>query len=191
MKIKLVLVSVVLVVLAGTPVFAQGPYLGGGLVYNNPLGSDIKYLRPGPGLNFRFGYDFGPVALEGNLMGSRHNDTDPGYGYADFGGFSIDLRVHLSPENARNQFYLVAGVGSYSLYEYDPFLGADTQLNGNGWNAGAGMEHFLNTNLALNVVLQYRFIRYDEFEIDNVLYSLRPRESGDTLSLEFGVNYHF
>jgi hypothetical protein len=174
-----------------SPALAQGPYLGGGFVYNNPLGSDINYLRPGPGLNFRFGYDFGPVALEGNLVASRHADTDPGYGHADLGGFNIDLRVFLSPENARNLVYLVAGIGSYSLYEYDPFLQADTQLNGNSWNAGAGLEHFLDSNLALNLALQYRSIRYDEFEIDNTLYSLRPRESGDVLALELGVNYHF
>ena len=47
----------------------------------------------------------------------------------------------------------------------------------------SGLEHFLNTNLALNVALQYRFIRYDEFQIDEMLYSLRPRESGDTFPL--------
>jgi hypothetical protein len=174
-----------------SPVLAQGPYIGGGFVYNNPLGSDIYYLRPGPGLNFRFGYDFGPVALEGNLLASRHRDTDPEYGHADFGGFSIDLRVFLSPENAQDLVYLVGGIGSYSLYEYDPIRRADTDLNGDGWNAGVGLEHFLDTNLALNIAVQYRFIRYDEFEIDEMLYSLRPRETGDTLALELGVNYHF
>ena len=188
---KAIAFSVFLILLGSAPVLAQGPYLGGGFVYNSPLGSDIDYLRPGPGLNFRFGYDFGPAALEGNLFASRHEDTDPGYGRADFGGFSIDLRVFLSPENATDLFYLAGGIGSYSLYEYDPFFGADTQLNGNGWNVGLGLEHFLNTNLALNIALQYRFIRYDEFEIDNTLYSLRPRESGDTLSFELGLNYHF
>lgn len=188
---KVLSLSVFLLLFVAAPAVAQGPYLGGGFVYNNPLSSDVKYLRPGPGLNFRFGYDFGPVALEGNLLGSRHEDSDPGFGHADFGGFSIDLRVFLSPQNARNQFYLTAGLGSYSLYEYDPFLGADTQLNGNAWNAGLGLEHFLNTNLALNVALQYRFIRYDEFEVGNVVYSLSPNESGDTLSLELGINYHF
>lgn len=188
---KVIPVSVFGLFLFLTPAFAQGPYLGGGFIYSNPLSSDIGYLRPGPGLNFRFGYDFGPVALEGNLLGSRHNDSDPGYGHADFGGLSLDLRVFLSPANDRNQAYLLVGVGSYSLYEYDPFLSADTQLNGSGWNAGAGLEHYVNTNLALNIGLVYRFIRYDEFEVNSNLFTLRPNESGDTLTLELGLNYHF
>ncbi len=48
-----------------SPAFAQGPYLGAGFVYNFPVGSGIKYLDSGPGLDFTFGYNFGPVALEG------------------------------------------------------------------------------------------------------------------------------
>lgn len=170
---------------------AQGPYLGAGFVYNNPAGTDLDYLESGLGLDFRFGYDFGPVALEGNLMGSRHNDIDPGYDDADFSGFSLDLKIFLSRPYDPNQFYLLAGVGSYAIDEFDPFLGADTELSGNGWNLGAGLEHYFNTNVALNAALVYRFIEYDEFEIDRELFSLRPREDGDTLSVQTGLNYHF
>jgi hypothetical protein len=188
---KILLLSVLAVLLYFTPALAQGPYIGAGLVYNDPLGSDINYLRPGPGLDFRFGYDFGPVALEGNLMGSSHNDTDPGYGYADFEGFSLDLKVFLSRTYAPDQVYLLAGIGSYSLYEYDPFLGTDTQLNGTGWNFGAGLEHYVNTNFALSFGVTYRIIRYDEFDAGGAVFSLRPRENGDTITYEFGFNYHF
>ena len=60
---KKILLSALLFLIGFSPAWAEGPYIGGGFIYNNPLGSDIDYLRPGPGLNFRFGYDFGPVAL--------------------------------------------------------------------------------------------------------------------------------
>lgn len=188
---RVFLMSLLAVLFSLSSANAQGPYLGAGLAYNSPLGSDIDYLRPGPGLHFTFGYDFGPAALEGSLFGSRHDDTDPGYGDADFGGFSIDLKIFLSPPRSDNQFYLLGGFGSYSVFEYDPFLQADTELNGSGWDLGAGMEHYLNTNVSLNFRVIYRFITYDEFAVEGVVFSLRPREDGDMLSAEFGLSYHF
>ncbi len=188
---KVLGLSTLAVLLFFTPAPAQGPYLGAGLVYNIPVGSDIKFLDPGFGLDFRFGYDFGPVALEANLMGSRHNDTDPGFGRADFGGISIDLRVFLSRPNNPDRFYLLVGIGAYSISEFDPFFGADTELRGSGGNFGAGMEHYFNTNLALNFNVVYRLIRYDEFEINGDVFSLSPDENGDMLTFQAGINYYF
>lgn len=188
---KVFVISLLAVLFSFSSANAQGPYLGGGLSYSDPLGSDIDYLRGGPGLHFTFGYDFGPAALEGSLFGSRHDDTDPGYGDADFGGFSIDLKIFLSRPLSDNQFYILGGFGSFSISEYDPFLQADTELNGGGWDLGAGLEHYLNTNLSLNVEVIYRFITYDEFDIDGEVFALRPKEDGDTLSMEIGINYHF
>jgi opacity protein-like surface antigen len=188
---KILLLSTVMALFCFSPVLAQGPYVGFGLDYNNPFGSDIDYLDPGLGLDFTFGYNFGPVALEGNIMGSRHDDTDPGYNDADFSGFSFNMRIYLSHLDDPNQFYLLAGLGSYSIEEFDPFEGAETELKGTGWNLGAGLEHYLNENAALDVGVVYRIIRYDEFEIGNVVYSLDPDEDGDTLSLHLGLNFHF
>ncbi len=174
------------------PAVAQpGPYLGVGVVYNNPQGSDIKFLDPGFGLNLRFGYNFGLIALEGNLMGSNHEDTDPGFSDADFNAFIVDLKVFLSRQYSPNQFYLLVGAGSYWIDEFDPFEGADTELSGGGWNVGAGLERFVNSNLALNFGITYHFIRYDEFEINGFDFSLRPEEDGDMLTLEAGIIYHF
>jgi opacity protein-like surface antigen len=189
---KILSLSALIVLLCFTPAMAgEGPYLGGGLVYNNPLSSDIDYLDPGVGLDLKFGYNFGTVALEATLMGSSHNDTDPGYGSADFTGFSLDLRIFLSPVYDPNQIYLLVGLGAYSIKEYSPFWGADTQLNGGGWNLGAGVEHYLNENVALNFGLIYRIIRYDEVDIGGTTFSLSPEAKGDTLTLEAGINYHF
>ncbi len=189
---KIMHLSALMVLLTFVPAAAQpGPYVGGGLVYNDPRGSDIKFLDPDFGLYLRFGYDFGPVALEGNFIGSRHDDTDPGFGRADFGGVSIDLRVFLNREEAPARVYLLAGVGSYSVSEFDPFEGADTELSGTGWNAGAGMDYYLDANLALNFGVTYRFIRYDRFDVGGTEFSLRPRENGDMLTIEAGINYHF
>jgi opacity protein-like surface antigen len=189
---KIVSFSSAIVLLLLVPAFAQpGPYLGAGLVYNNHVGSDIDYLDPGIGLNLRFGYNFGVVALEGNLMGSNHEDVDPGYSDADFEAFTLDLKFYLSREYDRNQFYLLIGVGSYAIDEYYPNLGADTELNGSGWNLGAGLEHFMNSRVALNFGVTYRFITYDEFNVAGFVSSLRPREDGDVLTFDAGITYHF
>ncbi|OGW38974.1 MAG: hypothetical protein A2010_08445 [Nitrospirae bacterium GWD2_57_9] len=188
---KIFFLSTVMLFAWFTPCFAQGPYLGAGFVYNNPLGGDIAYLDPGFGLNFTFGYDFGPVALEGNLMGSEHDDRDPGYGDADFSGLSLDLRIFLSHPDDRNQIYLLTGIGSYSIDEYSPVFNADTELNGSGWNFGAGLEHYVNTNAAVHVGFIYRLIRYDEFEVGNVVYERDFHDDGDTLSFQAGFNFYF
>ena len=90
-----------------------------------------------------------------------------------------------------NQFYFLVGLGSYSLEEYNPFEGADTRLEGSGWNLGAGLERFLNRNLALNLGFIYRFIRYDEIEINGFSFSLDPDVDGDTFSIEAGIHYYF
>jgi hypothetical protein len=169
---------------------AQGPYLGAGFVYNFPVGSDIRYLDSGPGLDLTFGYNFGPVALEGNLMGSWHDDTDPAYGHADFSGISIDLRVFLLPLVHPNQIYLLAGFGSYSLYEYDPYLGVDTELYGYGWNFGAGWEHYFSRNMGFNTAVIYRSIRYDEFDAGGIHYSIN-HQNGDTVTVKAGLVFYW
>lgn len=185
-----VLVALALL-LVSAPVFAQGPYVGTGLVFNSPIGSDIDYLDPGFGLEIRFGYDFGPVGLEGNWMGSRHDDEDPGYTRADLSAFSLDLRIFLSPLNDPNQFYFLVGMGFYSIDEFDPFFGADTELNGEGLHFGGGLERYLNANLALNLGVIYRFIRYDEFVVGGDVFSIQPDENGDMLTAQAGILYYF
>ena len=124
-------------------------------------------------------------------MGSNHEDTDPGFGSADFNGFTLNLRVFVSPVVDPNQFYFLVGLGSYSVEEYNPFEGADTTLEGGGWNFGAGLERFLNRNLALNLGFIYRFIRYDEIEINGFSFPLDPDVDGDTFSIEAGIHYYF
>jgi len=170
----------------------EGVYLGAGLVYNNPQSSDtIDYLDPGIGLDLKFGYNFGRVGLELNLMGSTHDDTDPGYGDADFSGVSLDLRVFLSELNDPNQIYLLIGFGGYSIKEYDPVIATDTTLKGSGLNLGAGLEHYLNENVALNFGVVYRIIKYDEVEIGGTTFSFDPELKGNMLTLAAGINFHF
>ncbi len=188
---KVLLLAIAAVLFHISQASAQGPYLGTGFVYNSPAGSDIKYLDGGFGLDFTFGYNFGPVALEGNLMGSRHDDSDPGYGHADFEAVSIDLRIFLMPLVQPNQVYLLVGFGSYSLYEYDPFLGADTELYGYGWNAGVGLEHSITRNLGLNAAVIYRYIRYDEFDVNGFAYSVDPHLNGDMVTFRAGLMFYW
>ncbi len=173
-----------------SPALAQGPYLGAGFVYNFPVGSDFRYLDSGPGIDFTFGYNFGPAALEGNLMGSRHSDSDPAYGHADFGAVSIDVKFFLSPLVQATRVYVLAGFGSYWLYEYDPYLYADTDWYGYGWNVGAGFEHRLSHNLGINGEVVYRFIRYDDYDVGGFHYSVND-QNGDTVSLKAGLVFYW
>jgi hypothetical protein len=128
------------------------------------------------------------VALEGDLMGSSHNDSDPAYGHADFGGFSIEAKFFLMPLVVPNQIYLLAGLGSYSLWEYDPYLGVDTELSGYGWNAGVGLERYLTESMGFNAAAIYRFIRYDEFDAGGYSYSI-SHQNGDMVTVKAGVVY--
>ncbi len=181
----------------------QGVYLGGGLQYNIPQSSDFSYLNPAVGLDFKFGFNFGPVAIEFNFMGSNHDETSPGFGNADFSGFSFDFRFFLPPYGNPNQFYLLAGFGSYYLNGFDPFATVSTSsgvvlppgqfvnYEGYGFDLGAGLEHYLNPYVSLNFGLIYRFITYDQAEIGGIWYSVSPTLNGDMLSIEFGLNYHF
>jgi opacity protein-like surface antigen len=189
---KIIFLSALAILLCFTPAMAkEGPYLGFGLLYNNPLSSDFNYLDPAIGLDLKFGYNFGPVAVELNLMGSEHDETAPGLGTADFGGFSLDFRFFLSPYNDPNQFYFLAGFGAYSLDGFDPYVGADVKYTGGGFNFGAGLEHYLNENVALNFGIIYRIIRFDEAEFNGFTASVSPELKDNTLSVEIGLNFHF
>ncbi len=187
---KILSLSTLAVLLCFTPAIAkeEGPYLGAGIVYNSPVSSDINDIKPAPGYGFRFGYDFGPIALEANIIGSSHDDKLQGFGTADFSGFSLDARIFVSPLVDPNQVYFLVGLGSYSIDQFNPNYG-DTTLNGSGINFGAGLEHYLNDQIALNVGVLYRIIKYDEFDVGGIAYSADIK--GDTLSVEAGLNFHF
>lgn len=186
---KILSLSMLAVLLCFTPAIArEGPYLGAGAIYNDPISSEINDIEPAVGYDFKLGYNFGPIALEGNIIGSSHSDKLQGFGSADFSGFSLDVRIFVSPLYDPNQFYFLFGLGSYSIDQFNPNLG-DTTLNGSGFNFGAGLEHYLNEQIALNVGVIYRIIKYDEFDVGGITYSADIK--GDTLSIEAGLNFHF
>lgn len=186
---KILSLSLLAVLLCFTPAIArEGPYLGAGIVYNDPVSSDINDIKPAIGYDFKFGYNFGPVAFEGNVIGSSHGDKLQGFGTADFSGFSLDARIFVSPFDDPNQFYFLVGLGSYAIDQFNPKYG-DTTLNGSGVNFGVGLEHYLNERLSLNVGVLYRIIKYDEFDVGGIAYSADIK--GDTLSIETGLNFHF
>ena len=98
---KVLSLSVFLLLFVAAPAVAQGPYLGGGFVYS------IIRLAPTsnicvPGRASTSGSATTSVPWPWKVISLVHDITtsDPGYGHADFGGFSIDLRVFLSPQNA-------------------------------------------------------------------------------------------
>jgi opacity protein-like surface antigen len=178
---KILILAVLALALAASPVTArEGLYMGAGLVVNSLVGNDVDAYDAGTGLGLRLGYNFGQVALEGNLVASDHT-TNMG-AEATFGGFSLDLRVFLSQDQNPAQPYFLVGLGGYSLEVNNWF-----DYAGGGFNLGMGMEYYLDTNLAFDVSGIYRFIGYDELNG----WPLPQELDGDTFTLAFGMNYHF
>ncbi len=181
---KLLVLAVLAMALIASPAMAkEGPYLGIGLTHVNIGGDDwFDTVEPAVGLELRFGYNFGSIALEGNLISSSHNDTAAGWSDGDFRALSIDLRLSFSQEHDPTQVYFSAGLGAYS-FDQEP-LG---ELTGNGFNLGAGVEHFFNEQVALDLRGVYRFIDYDELEG----FTVSPSLDGNTFTLGAALNLHF
>ena len=111
----------------------EGFYLGAGFIHNKMLNTDLNYLDPAVGLDFKAGYNLGPFSVEANLLGSSHGDTRTGFGEADFGGLSIDFRIPFTPKDWINQIYVLFGLSGYSLTVDDPVAG-EVKYSGGGEN---------------------------------------------------------
>ena len=189
---KILFLSALAILLFVTPAMAkQGPYVGIGLTYVDITSMADPYfdtVDPSLGLELRFGYNFGQVALEGNFIGSTHHDSFPGFSDGDFFGWSIDLRVFLLPLPEPNQVYLLFGVGGYEFSQNDNFTGEHFDLTGPGFNLGMGFEHYFNPQVSIDVRGVYRFINYDE-EING--FTVDTNVNGDTFTLGAAVNFHF
>lgn len=181
---KLLVLAVLAAALIATPAMAkEGVYLGAELVYNTIQGSDFDYYDSAGGLGIKVGYNFGSIAIEGNIFKSTHSAT--GYIDVDFSGASVDARISFSQTNDPDQVYALIGLGAYTLE--DP----SAKLTGSGLNLGVGLEHFFNQQVALNLAGIYRFIDYDKMEAGGVTYTLSPESNGDVFTLAVGLNLYF
>lgn len=189
---KILFLAAVTAILISTPAMANdGFYLGVGAAYNTFLSSEINnVLDPAFGPTLRLGYNFGPIAIEGNFIGSGHDDAAPGYENGNFIGLSADLKFFLSQAHEPNQFYFLAGLGSYMLSRDDLFYGF-IDNTGTGYNLGAGMERNFTEHVTLDLGAVYRFIQYDEEDILGTKTPLDPKINGNTFSLTVGLNYVF
>lgn len=176
--------------MSGPAIANEGLYLGAGFVHNNTLSSDVDYLKYAIGVALRIGYNFGPVSLETNLIGSTHDDERADIEETEFGGITIDFKIPFTPQDKPNQVYILAGLGGYSLTYDDPAIG-EVKYNGSGMNLGVGTEHFFNKHLAFNLSAVYRAIKYEEREAQGATVTISPKLEGDTVSIETGLNYHF
>jgi opacity protein-like surface antigen len=186
---KFLVLAVLALALVATPAMAkEGPYVGIGLTYVN-IGGDSWFdtIDPATGLELRVGYNFGSIALEGNFIGSTHEDSLPGYSDGDFRGASIDLRISFSQQNEPTQVYALVGLGAYSFEQTD-IAGNDWEFEGGGFNLGIGFEHFFNEQVAIDVRGVYRFINYD---LDQNGVQAATDLDGDTFTLGVGLNLHF
>ncbi len=190
MKKLIVLAVLCSVLTAGAAAAKEGFYLGGGLVHNNPLSSDVDFMRSAIGLDLRLGYNFGPAALEINLIGSTHDDDRAGIRETRFGSFSIDARIPFTSKERQNHVYVLVGFSGNSLQYTDPAIG-DVKYSGGGMELGLGTERFFNEHLAFNLAAVYRAIKYDEREAQGLKTEVKPRLDGDMMSIEAGLNYHF
>jgi opacity protein-like surface antigen len=183
---KLLLLVVLAVMFIATPVMAkEGMYLGAGLVFNNIVGSDVDVYDPAGGFDLRIGRSFGSIAIEGNVLRVAHMGK-PGFADADMTGVNLDLRVSFSQTQDPDQVYLLVGLGAYTLD-----LSNGNDFSGTGLNLGAGMEHFFNDQVSLNLAAIYRFIDYTDATIGGIDYTLDPAWSGDAFSLHAGINLYF
>jgi hypothetical protein len=187
---RVILLSALAVLLCFTPAMAKdGPYVGIGLTYVDITSAADPFfdtVDSALGLELRLGYKFGPIAFEGNFIGSTHDDSFPGSSHGDFTGVSADLRFFLFPEP--NQLYLLIGVGGYQFKETNDGLGDTVKFSGPGFNLGIGFEHYFNPQVAVDVRGVYRFINYDE-DINGV--TVATNVNGDTFTLGVALNYHF
>ncbi|HEX9136228.1 MAG TPA: porin family protein [Nitrospirota bacterium] len=187
---KIFLLSALAILLCVTPAMArQGPYVGVGFTYVDITSMADPYfdtVDPALGYEFRFGYNFGPMAIEGNFIGSTHHDSFPGFSDGDLWGWSLDFRFFLLPEP--NQLYLLLGVGGYEFSQNDNFTGEHFDLTGPGFNLGMGFEHYFNPQVSIDLRGVYRFINYDE-EING--FTVDTNVNGDTFTLGVAVNFHF
>jgi opacity protein-like surface antigen len=188
---QVLLIMGILLILAVPAAAKEGFYLGASFGHDKMLNSDFGSLNSAVGLNFKAGYDFGPLSLEGNIIGSKHDDRRPGYGDSKFGGLSIDFRVPFLQPGQQNQLFVLAGVGAYSLSGYDPTANAEVKYTGGGFDLGAGVEHFFNEHLAFDLTAVYRAIKYGKQEAQGTTASLSPKLNGDVLSIQAGISYHF
>jgi hypothetical protein len=195
---RIIISAVLAIALFTTPAMAkEGVYLGFDLGLNNMVGSGDWFdtVDNAVGLGFKFGYNFGQVALEGELIGSSHDDDVPGFSDGDFSGFSVNLKAYLTQPRDPNQFYFLVGLGAYGFEQTDQFTAENFEFSGSGMNLGMGLEHFFNNHVALNVAGIYRIIRYDDVEINGVTFDandpLIDGENGDVFSLNLGLNFYF
>jgi opacity protein-like surface antigen len=190
-KMLVFFVGAILLACSAVMAAEKGVYLGAGLFYNKMLSHDFSYLDSAVGLDLRVGYNFGPVMLEGNLLGSTHDDGRSGYDTASFGGLTIDVKVPFLKPDRLNQPYLLVGLAGYSLTEKDPTTGSDVKLSGGGYDFGLGVEHRFNEHLALNLAAIYRGIKYDKSETGGTTTKLPEKLNGNTRSVDVSLNYYF
>lgn len=195
---KIVAGVILVIALTASPVIAkEGFYLGADLGFNNVVGSGHWFdsIDNAVGAGFRAGYNFGQVALEGELIGSSHNDRIAGFSDGDLAGLSINLKAYFTQPRDPDQFYALVGLGAYSFKETDEFYGDRFKFKGSGVNLGAGWEHFFSDHVALNISGIYRIIRYDDVEINGVTFDANDPsidgENGDVFSINLGVNFYF
>ena len=188
---KKILVLVVLAVaLIATPAMAkEGVYFGVGLQIDSIVGSDVDNWDAGGGYNFKLGYSFGSIALEGDFFRTQH-DGKAGFVDTDLVGLSLNIRFSFSQVEDPTQVYFLAGLGAFELDFDEPDASGIFEVLGAGLNLGGGIEHFFNDQVALNLGLIYRIITYDEATDFIGTYSI-PNQNGDTFSLIAGLNLYF
>ncbi len=190
---KVILLSVMAIFFWFSPAMAKvGPYVGAGFNYVDITSSgDTNFfdtVDPAFGVDVRFGYNFGMIAVEGNFIYSSHHDSFPGASNGDFYGFSVDARFFVTNPFSPEQVYFLAGVGGYSFHENNNNLGISDHFDGPGFDLGLGFEHYFNPQLSLDLRGVYRFISYD-WEQNG--FTVATGVNGDTFTLGASLNFHF
>jgi hypothetical protein len=178
MKTKVVVFSflVLFLILASTPVWAKGWYLGGEFQLTSLGDSIVEDIDTGYGLALDFGYRFSTKFSLDFLWGiSFHDEDNNDVEYMRFlGGGKL---IFSDPD--RLQPYLIFGLESHLI-----FRSILDDINGSGYYIGAGTDYYISEKSSLDIGIKYS-IWTGEIDI--------PSTSEDvaTTTLSVAYKYHF
>jgi outer membrane immunogenic protein len=138
---------------------------------------DIDQSMEGAAYGVGIGYDFAAggalIGIEGEYMGSTAETDYDIAGVQTFGVSNIeagdDLYVGLRAgvlATPQTLVYVKGGYtnASYNVLASDNVTNTDTDIDLDGWRAGAGVEYALSTNMFIKG--EYRYSNYGEGEVE-------------------------
>ena len=177
---RTLLLAVVVVMLAASPVMAkEGFYIGAFVPANSLSGDAGKDVSSGNGWGLRAGMGFNKyIAIEGNYSSTSHDVTGGDSGKLN--GLAADLKLNFpltsldSAHVMTVEPYVVLGYAHHEI-KFDKTYKSD----GAQW--GFGIELYLFKELSVQAGWTRTSVSFDS----------SPKRDGDITTIDFGLIYHF